>query len=106
MLKASIGCLAPAPGFLVQHFHLPARGLLSLFSLLRAFLLNATKRNQEKRQENVPSIRAPKIVGRQCRSALAVGRGGGGWGGGVGLRLLCCLLCSACLAALLFVRTA
>ena len=30
----------------VQHRHLPARGLLSLFSLLRAFLLNAIKRNQ------------------------------------------------------------
>ena len=30
----------------VQHRHLPARGLLSLFSLLRAFLLNVIKRNQ------------------------------------------------------------
>ena len=30
----------------VQHRHLPARGLLSLFSLLRAFLLNAIKPNQ------------------------------------------------------------
>ena len=31
---------------IVQHFHLPARGLLSLISLLRAFSLNAIKRNQ------------------------------------------------------------
>ena len=31
---------------IVQHRHLPARGLLSLFSLLRAFLLTAIKRNQ------------------------------------------------------------
>ena len=31
---------------LAQHRHLPARGLLSLFSLLRAFLLTAIKRNQ------------------------------------------------------------
>ena len=31
---------------LVQHRHLPARGLLSLFSLLRAFLLTVIKRNQ------------------------------------------------------------
>ena len=30
----------------VQHRHLPARGLLSLFSLLRAFLLTIIKRNQ------------------------------------------------------------
>ena len=30
----------------VQHRHLPARGLLSLFSLLRAFLLTVIKRNQ------------------------------------------------------------
>jgi hypothetical protein len=30
----------------VQHRHLPARGLLSLFSLLRAILLTAIKRNQ------------------------------------------------------------
>jgi hypothetical protein len=33
---------------LVQHRHLPARGLLSLFSLLRAFLLTVIKRNQAK----------------------------------------------------------
>ena len=39
------GCLAPAPGF-VQHCHLPARDLLSLPSLLRAFLLTVVKRNQ------------------------------------------------------------
>ena len=32
----------------VQHRHLPARGLLSLFSLLRAFLLTVIKRNQAK----------------------------------------------------------
>ena len=31
---------------LVQHRHLPARGLLSLISLLRAFPLNVIKRNQ------------------------------------------------------------
>jgi hypothetical protein len=31
---------------LVQHRHLPARGLLSLFSLLRAFSLTVIKRNQ------------------------------------------------------------
>ena len=30
----------------VQHRHLPARGLLSLPSLLRAFLLTVIKRNQ------------------------------------------------------------
>ena len=30
----------------VQHRHLPARGLLSLLSLLRAFLLTVIKRNQ------------------------------------------------------------
>ena len=30
----------------VQHRHLPARGLLSLFSFLRAFLLTVVKRNQ------------------------------------------------------------
>jgi hypothetical protein len=31
---------------IVQHRHLPARGLLSLFSLLRAFSLTVIKRNQ------------------------------------------------------------
>ena len=31
---------------IVQHRHPPARGLLSLISLLRAFLLTVTKRNQ------------------------------------------------------------
>ena len=31
---------------IVQHRHLLARGLLSLFSLLRAFLLTVIKRNQ------------------------------------------------------------
>ena len=31
---------------LVQHRHLPAHGLLSFLSLLRAFLLNVIKRNQ------------------------------------------------------------
>ena len=31
---------------IVQHRHLPARGLLSLISLLRAFPLNVIKRNQ------------------------------------------------------------
>ena len=31
---------------LVQHRHLPARGLLSVLRLLSAFLLNAIKRNQ------------------------------------------------------------
>ena len=31
---------------IVQHFHLPALGLLSLFSLLSAFLLTGIKRNQ------------------------------------------------------------
>ena len=31
---------------IVQHRHLPARGLLSLFSLLSAFSLTVIKRNQ------------------------------------------------------------
>ena len=31
---------------LVQHRHLPAHGLLSFLSFLRAFLLNVIKRNQ------------------------------------------------------------
>ena len=31
---------------IVQHFNLPARGLLSLLSLLSAFLLTGIKRNQ------------------------------------------------------------
>ena len=42
LMDVSTRRLAP-----VQHRHLPARGLLSVFSLLRAFLLNAIKRNHE-----------------------------------------------------------
>ena len=41
LMEVSSWRLAP-----VQHRHLPARGLLSLFSLLRAFLLTVIKRNQ------------------------------------------------------------
>ena len=37
----------------VQHRHLPARGLLSLFSLLRAFLLTAIKHNQPTSEETL-----------------------------------------------------
>ena len=41
LMEVSSWRLAP-----VQHRHLPARGLLSLFSFLRAFLLTAIKRNR------------------------------------------------------------
>ena len=37
----------------VQYRHLPARGLLSLFSLLSAFLLTVIKRNQVPRHDLV-----------------------------------------------------
>ena len=40
-----IGCRVPAPCD-VQHRNLAERGLLSFLRLLRAFLLNVTKRNQ------------------------------------------------------------
>ena len=40
-MEVSSRCLA-----IVQHRHLPARGLLSLISLLRAFPLTVIKRNQ------------------------------------------------------------
>ena len=41
LMEVSFWRLAPA-----KHRHLPAHGLLSLFSFLRAFLLTAIKRNQ------------------------------------------------------------
>ena len=41
LMEVSSRRLAP-----VQHRHLPARGLLFLFGLLRAFLLTAIKRHQ------------------------------------------------------------
>ena len=42
----------------VQHRHLPARGLLSLFSLLRGFLLTVIKRNQAILMQSCTLLRA------------------------------------------------
>ena len=68
LLDVSSRRLAP-----VQHRHLPARGLLSLFSLLRGFLLNAIKRNQAA-QDRVDEQRVSGADG--CfRLALAPRRG-------------------------------
>jgi hypothetical protein len=44
----------------VQHRHLPARGLLSLFSLLRAFPLTVIKRNQA--EEASSRLSAPTVM--------------------------------------------
>ena len=62
---------------IVQYRHLPARGLLSLFSLLRAFSLTVIKRNQ-----------GPCLVGVWVRGRIAS----------------CC--CSACFAARCYCMTA
>jgi hypothetical protein len=40
---------------IVQHRHPPARGLLSLISLLSAFLLTGIKRNQAESRLSIPS---------------------------------------------------
>ena len=46
---------------IVQHRHPPARGLLSLISLLSAFLLTGIKRNQEEEKE--PPDSCPEVKG-------------------------------------------
>ena len=53
---------------LVQHRHLPARGLLSLFSLLRAFLLTVIKRNQTQKSK----IASLKRCVFECRCVLRI----------------------------------
>jgi hypothetical protein len=59
----------------VQHRHLPARGLLSLFSFLRAFLLTVINRNQ-----GAPAI----AVSSDAQRDLGAGFGCGFWWLGAG----------------------
>ena len=64
--------LRPGAGF-VQHCQPAARGMLSFLSLLRAFLLNAIKRDQASEgfgwrpSENFCVIRNPNPVVRSAR---------------------------------------
>ena len=51
--------LRPGAGS-VLHFQPAARGLLSLISLVRAFLLNVIKRNQAQRLQKTPVLLALK----------------------------------------------
>ena len=58
---------------IVQHCHLPARGLLSLLSLLSAFLLTGIKRNQaESRNQKAGPFGAAEQTSRNSRNSLTV----------------------------------
>ena len=53
---------------IVQHCHLPAHGLLSLLSLLSAFLLTGTKRNQTKKYHGSHAVHRG-IINISCQHA-------------------------------------
>ena len=71
---------------IVQHRHLPARGLLSLISLLSAFLLTGIKRNQV--VVYLPEVACSGVYLASAGSAggLSPEAGGSIWPGGVYLQ--------------------